>query len=365
MLPDYDLGYLRAQRIYSKPHREPHSALHPAPLSAACSAPNSTCCLQACEEHKASKDAAQKLSFGKNKQVARLVEGLKRERAIATEAHAAVAAAAAAAVPPPTLLLGTLYGHELYGSLGGLELHCRAPTTTSAIPTRILSSCSATPMDLIAPRRDLPCEIATFSEEIRCASLNLVWEYAVACHSKYSHAQVQCGVPERGARAAHETCRTTGKLSEKTSLNFVWEYACAYLSGRPWDTQAAQHLLPRLPPAPPPPARPPPCLTPCPTPMPPHAAPCGATGGFYWRWRAPCRRPRCGPPSRSRSPPRRGDASAPPGPRSRGSLVSLLLGGASSPRTQSGWGVAASASASASSLATATATAMVSPSRRR
>jgi hypothetical protein len=29
----------------------------------------------------------------------------------------------------------------------------------------------------LAPRRDLPCEIAIFPEELRCSSLNLVWEW--------------------------------------------------------------------------------------------------------------------------------------------------------------------------------------------
>ena len=84
----------------------------------------------ACEEHTASKEAAQKLCFEKNKLVARYCASLKKERAsnaiaradVAADA-AAIAAAAAAAVPPPTLLLGTLYGHELYGiAWGGLTL---------------------------------------------------------------------------------------------------------------------------------------------------------------------------------------------------------------------------------------------------
>ena len=81
--------------------------------------------LQACDE--ASKDAAQKQCFAKNKQVARHYAELKKERAanalaradVAADA-AAAAAAAAAAVPPPTLLLGTLYGHELYGIAWGV-----------------------------------------------------------------------------------------------------------------------------------------------------------------------------------------------------------------------------------------------------
>ena len=100
--------------------------------------------LQACEEDMAGKDAAQKLSFAKNKQVARLHAELKRQRALNAEARAAVAAADAADAAPPTLLLGTLYGHELYGGLGGVELHGRAPHSTAAVPTRILSSCGAT-----------------------------------------------------------------------------------------------------------------------------------------------------------------------------------------------------------------------------
>ena len=105
--------------------------------------------LQACEEDMAGKDAAQKLSFAKNKQVARLHAELKRQRALNAEARAAVAAADAADADaadaaPPTLLLGTLYGHELYGGLGGVELHGRAPHSTAAVPTRILSSCGAT-----------------------------------------------------------------------------------------------------------------------------------------------------------------------------------------------------------------------------
>ena len=107
--------------------------------------------LQACEEDMAGKDAAQKLSFAKNKQVARLHAELKRQRALNAEARAAVAAADAADADaadaadaaPPTLLLGTLYGHELYGGLGGVELHGRAPHSTAAVPTRILSSCGA------------------------------------------------------------------------------------------------------------------------------------------------------------------------------------------------------------------------------
>ena len=93
-------------------------------------------------------------------------------------------------MPPPTLLLGTLYGHELYGSLAGVELHGRAPSTTAAVPTRILSSCGApapapsatsatcaTSADEVAPRRNLPCEIARSPDELGCTSLNLVWEW--------------------------------------------------------------------------------------------------------------------------------------------------------------------------------------------
>ena len=86
-----------------------------------------TCVLQGSAEHTASREAAQKLCFTKNKLVARHYAELKRERVLNAEARAdvaadaaAAAAAAAAAVPPPTLLLGTLYGHELYGSLGGV-----------------------------------------------------------------------------------------------------------------------------------------------------------------------------------------------------------------------------------------------------
>ena len=62
----------------------------------------------ACEEHTASKEAAQKLCFEKNKLVARYCASLKKERASNAIAHAdvaadaaAAAAAAAAAVPPP------------------------------------------------------------------------------------------------------------------------------------------------------------------------------------------------------------------------------------------------------------------------
>ena len=88
---------------------------------------------------------------------------------------------------PPTLLLGTLYGHELYGSLAGVELHGRAPSTTAAVPTRILSSCGApapapsatcaTSANEVAPRRNLACEIARSPDELGCTSLNLVWEW--------------------------------------------------------------------------------------------------------------------------------------------------------------------------------------------
>ena len=90
-------------------------------------------------------------------------------------------------MPPPALLLGTLYGHELYGSLTGVELHGRAPSTTAAVPTRILSACgapapapsatAATSADEVAPRRNLPCEIARSPDELGCTSLNLVWEW--------------------------------------------------------------------------------------------------------------------------------------------------------------------------------------------
>ena len=101
---------------------------------------------------------------------------------------------------PPTLLLSTLFGHDLYGSLAGLELQGRAPATTAALPTRVLSAC-VTPIADVALTQ-YRADDADFAEKLSAGALTLVWECA-RCLSNLTPATV-ASPPHRTARAASQ-----------------------------------------------------------------------------------------------------------------------------------------------------------------
>jgi len=106
--------------------------------------------------------------------------------------------------PPGVLLLGTLFGSEMYGNLGGLELHGRPPTLTPPLPERVLAACKAAPAppssssgasssppspgggrgaDYAAMSASTAAptpsrlEGAVFAGDVTAATLTLVWEW--------------------------------------------------------------------------------------------------------------------------------------------------------------------------------------------
>jgi hypothetical protein len=90
----------------------------------------------------------------------------------ATARDGAREGASGAAPAARVLLLRSLFGFDLWGRLGGVELHGRAPSTTAVVPARMLATCSCTAA--------LPClnrGANLFPEHFTRASLVLIWDW--------------------------------------------------------------------------------------------------------------------------------------------------------------------------------------------